>query len=167
MLPKLHSFFAVSPTGMQVRGSPLSKITTLLQVGLIELAIAMDAELAASWRDWVFLLAVPLVAATTWWSGFQYYRRNPFQDLVSVGVTRTAERLMGALNLVMVLGGFGLSAFRMDGGARTACQPQLHLALVVLTARASCVKMAVRRSSVDINTRLDRSITPPRLPILC
>jgi hypothetical protein len=111
-------------------GSPLSKINTLLQVGLIGLVIAsgaIDADLAASWRDWVFPLAVPLVAAATWWSGFQYYRKNAFQDVVSVGVTRTAERLMGALNLVMALD-CCFSAFRMDGVARVACQPQLRLA---------------------------------------
>ncbi len=66
-LPKsLHAFFAVSPTGMQVTASPLSKvcaclafvdspplqINTMLQVGLIGVAIASGAvapDVASAW----------------------------------------------------------------------------------------------------------------------
>jgi hypothetical protein len=52
---------------------------------------------------------VPLVAATTWISGFQYYQSNPLKELPSrEGISKGAERLGEAVNTTLVTVGFGL-----------------------------------------------------------
>jgi hypothetical protein len=52
---------------------------------------------------------VPIVAATTWISGFQYYRSNPLKELPSrEGISKGAEKLGEAVNTALVTVGFGL-----------------------------------------------------------
>lgn len=110
-VPKtLRSFVAVSPAGMAVTASPLSKANTVGQVALMTFAIvcgALPPVDAAAWHAAVLPWAVPAVAASTWFSGLQYYLANPFEHLESVGVTRSAERIAATVNVTLLLVGLG------------------------------------------------------------
>lgn len=106
---KFKSLFAVSPSGMQVEASRLSKYNTVLQVGLISFSLLCGASpVVQAYHGTVSTILVPLVAATTWWSGWQYYRSNPFMHLVSHGVSQQRERFMSWINFSMLMCGLGL-----------------------------------------------------------
>ncbi len=54
-------------------------------------------------------MLIPVVAATTWISGFQYYRSNPLKELPSrKDISKAAERAGEAVNTSLVAVGFGL-----------------------------------------------------------
>jgi cardiolipin synthase len=86
---------------VQLEASSLSKANTALQTAVFFTALLSLEGLTA------FL--VPVVAGTTWFSGFQYYFTNPLKNLESrEGISRFQERAAQGVNTVGVLAGLGL-----------------------------------------------------------
>ena len=86
---------------VKLEASQLSKANTVLQTMLFFTAL-LDFTTTTN-------VMVPVVAATTWISGYQYYRSNPLKELPSKpGITRGQEVLGERVNAMLVGAGFGL-----------------------------------------------------------
>ncbi len=86
---------------VQLEASQLSKANTVLQTALFFSALFGVDSITA--------IMVPIVAATTWGSGFQYFLSNPLKPLASrPEISRFQERVGQGVNAACVAAGFGL-----------------------------------------------------------
>lgn len=98
---------------VSLEASQLSKGNTMLQIVLFFSALLDVSRLTG--------MMIPLVAATTWFSGFQYYLSNPLKDLPSrPQVSPQQQRFGQGVNTVFVSVGFGLFAWTVYGSLAAA-----------------------------------------------
>ena len=91
---------------INVVASPLSKFNTVLQAALV---IAVLESASFGYIDGRLIdVLVPVVASTTLFSGAQYFFKNPFQSLTSVGMSEAQESTARAVNVALLSTGFVL-----------------------------------------------------------